>query len=292
VGTVSVLWFMTGNNPLCPTPPGVPPKGAETPPSWFGSGGSPPSPSTGSSGGSGSSGTASGVIAIILGVIAILTGNVVAAVGAIVLAIAAAESGDPIDWDSLRGTIYWLQVLMFQIENGLHKALVAGGVAYPLGRELGTPPSGLFPWLPVMDQSAVALTKDRRLGDYPLRMDDRVVSGKPVPADTFFVQSPASPGEAPSTRPAMDFYVYADAVVDGKGILNGGVVTDTGIFPTRDQDFGGAVANAVQVIQTEAAALVNYNLDGDRGYGWKTWKPKLGTKPGDPATAVDAVAEP
>ena len=42
---------------------------------------------------------------------------------------------------------------------------------------------------------------------------------------------------------------------------------------------GGAVANAVSVIQTEAMTLVDYNLDGDRGYGWKCWRPKVGTEP-------------
>jgi hypothetical protein len=69
------------------------------------------------------------------------------------------------------------------------------------------------------------------------------------------------------------------------------MLTDTGVFPTRDQDFGGALANAVAVVQAQAQGLVSYNLDGDRGYGWKTWHPKAGTSPANPDVPVSVVEE-
>jgi hypothetical protein len=70
-------------------------------------------------------------------------------------------------------------------------------------------------------------------------------------------------------------------VVEGIGLENGGILTN-GAYPSRDQGFGDAVANAVQVLESEAKGLPNYNLDADRGYGWKTWNPKAPSKPKDP----------
>ncbi len=292
LGALAVLWFMTGGRPLCVDPPGTPPAGSETPPPWFGSGGNPPSPSPGGGGGGGGGGgaTASGIIAAILAVLAILTGSLIAAVGAIILAIAAATSGGGgagVNWVELRGTIYWMQVLMFQIEDGIHKSLVAGGLGYPSARHLGTKPGGLFGnvTVPVFDSGMppVVLTRSGPDDALPRRMDEREIGGKTVPPDTFFREYPKSAVEEPGANTLIKSGLYPDAIIDGVGLLNGGALTDDGTEPTRQQPFGGAVANAAAVIAAEAGTLVNYNLDGDRGYGWKTWRPKLGTKPADPA---------
>lgn len=67
-------------------------------------------------------------------------------------------------------------------------------------------------------------------------------------------------------------------VVAGAGLQNGGLLTD-GPYPSRDQFFGDAVANALEVIAKEGGGLSDYSLDGDRGYGWNGWHPKTGTVP-------------
>ena len=299
VGTLAVLWFMTAAQPLCPQPVGAPPPGAETPPAWFTDGTAPPpAPSGGGGGGGGSSGaaTVSAIIAAILAVIAIVTGNILVGVGALVAGIGAlinaAEAGDPLDWTEVRGTVYWLRVRFFTLEDGVHKALLKGGVAYPLGRELGTPPSGIFPWLPALDDSGTPLTKARKTRAYPLRMDERAVpGGQPIPADVSFTTAPLSPVEEPGTLALLGADGYPDRVVDGSGLMNGGLLADDGSVPSRDRDFGDAVANAVDLVRAGGAGLVDYNLDGDRGYGWKTWRPRPNTTLADPLQPVQALEE-
>jgi hypothetical protein len=295
VGTLSMLWFMTSRSPLTPPPPGSPPAGAETPPSWYTSGGTPPAPTTGSSS---LGATVSAVIAAILVVLALLTGSLLAAVGAIALAIAAALAGDPVDWAGLRSTVYWTQRRVYDAENALHKGLLRAGAAYPQYDELGTPPSPANPaWTPVQDQTppdsgaAVALTRSRRSGEYPSRMDDRMSSTPPLPADLSYAETPRSPPEFPSTRSAFDLADYAERIIDGTGLLNGGLLADNGQFPTRDQDFGDAVSNAVALLQAEGRDLPSYNLDADRGYGWKNWRLPLRGRLDDPAVSVQVQEE-
>ena len=72
---------------------------------------------------------------------------------------------------------------------------------------------------------------------------------------------------------------YPDAALDGLPLQNQGVRFDNGAFPTRGVPFGSAVPNAVDLIAHEGAGLVDYNLDADRGYGWKTWTSRT-----DPST--------
>ena len=296
LGVIAVLWFMTEARRCAPIRRGLRRTARRLRrPGLAAAGRPPPAPSTGGGGGSSGSSTASGIIAAILGVISLVTGNVPVGVVAIILAIAAAASGGggSVNWDGLRGTIYWLQVSMFQIKDGIHKGLIAGGLGYPHARHLGTQPGGLFGTgtRPISDdsQSPVPLTKSRHDETYPRRMDETVVGGKTLPPDVSFRVFPLSPVEEASTDTLLGAGLYPDAVVDGVGLLNGGVISDDGSKPTRRALFGGAVANAAAVVSSDAATLPNYNLDGDRGYGWKTWRPKLGTKPADPVPVVPEV---
>jgi hypothetical protein len=55
----------------------------------------------------------------------------------------------------------------------------------------------------------------------------------------------------------------------------------TGAFPSINMFFGDALANAQQLITAHAKGLPRYNLDADRGYGWQTWDPAVGTFPGN-----------
>jgi hypothetical protein len=72
---------------------------------------------------------------------------------------------------------------------------------------------------------------------------------------------------------------YPDFVINGTSALglNNSILTDGPEFPrslkvTSLDLFGDAVANAVDLIKNDGFGLQNYNLDADRGYGWKTWK--------------------
>ena len=72
---------------------------------------------------------------------------------------------------------------------------------------------------------------------------------------------------------------YAEMVIDGSGLQNGGMLT-AAPFPSSNLFFGDAVSNAQKLIADQAATLPSYNLDADRGYGWKAWNPMLNTFPG------------
>lgn len=303
VGALSVLWFMTGDSPLCLKHPGAPPPGHETPPPWYTDAGTtpPPAPSPGGGGSSAGEATVSGILAIILAVIAILTGNIIVGAGALVLAIAAAinaaDAGDPVDWSELAGHTYWLRMLFFDQVNAIRKGLVTSGVFYPLGSELGSPPTDdTQPWIPATDQTTpagVPLTRNGRSEIYPLRVDERVdeQTGTPITPDLGFLRHPQAQPELPSTLAAFEVGIYADRIVDGLGLVDGGLLNDPGIFPTRGKDFGGIVANAMEILRSRAETLPNYNLDGDRGYGWKCWRPRPGTKLNDPMQPVDVVED-
>ncbi|MHA6324113.1 hypothetical protein [Roseivivax sp. CAU 1753] len=302
VGLLSVLHFMTGESPLCFKPLGPPPPGSETPPDWYGSGGSgttPPNPSPGGGGSSGGSvaATITAIIAAILAVLAVVFASLILAAAAAVAAIVAiitllVAPGGP-EWEELRTNIYWMRMQLQQALIALQDALVTGGLGYPQPIRLGTAPAGPNdPWQPVADQDGVALTRSRE-GRYPFRMQGLPPqNGQPaVPPDAGYLRDPTDDPELPATRSLFEQQNYADAIIDGAGLANGGMMTDLGLFPTRDQNFGGALENALDIIRGAAQGLPSYNLDGDRGYGWKTWRPQLGTAPADATQPVQEVPE-
>lgn len=272
-GLYSVLWLMTsGEGPLCLGTLGPPPASCTDEPSWVSSGGSPPSPVESSGGDTGSS-----VALAILALLLLLGGNWPGGLAAIAGAIAAAKDHKSIDWAQLRCNLYWQRHHLFEIEQGIRDLLIIAGLAYPQPHQLGmvgddghtVPSDGI-------NKSGRPLTRTIRADRYPMAMDDSV-NGAP---DLNYLNFPVAGVEQKGTLDLQDDHVYADHVVSGMGVQNGGMLTD-GTYPTRGVSFGGAVANAVEVIRKDAADLADYDLDGDRGYGWLSWRPKLGTKPKD-----------
>ena len=283
VGAYAIVWFMTnGVGPLCVKPPGPPPTTCTTPPTWVTGGGTPPPPSSGSSGSGGRTG--SSVALAILALLFFLSGNWAGGAAALAGAIAVAASGGSVDWAKLRCDIYWLQFLLWKAQNAVRQGLVTGTLAYPLARELGVPgPDGHI--IPVGDSTTptpIPLCKSQRSDTYPRIMDASV----PPPPETGLPDFNflKFPNVAVETKNALGWpygVKYPDFAVEGIGLDNGGILTN-GTYPSQDRGMGDAVANAVDVMQKDAKGLSNYNIDGDRGYGWKTWNPKLLTKPKDP----------
>ena len=60
--------------------------------------------------------------------------------------------------------------------------------------------------------------------------------------------------------------------------MNGGIVNSEP-YPSSNLFFGDAVSNAVQLIADGGLKLPDYNLDGDRGYGWLAWDAVAGSNP-------------
>jgi hypothetical protein len=292
VGAFSVFWFMTsGSGPMCDNPIGAPPSSCTSAPGWVTGGGSPPSPQKS---GPSTAGAVSAIVLAILAILAFLTQNYAAGVAAILGAIAALESDGDVDWDQLRCNLFWLRKELVDAENAIRDLLVTGALAYPPPGKLGTvdasgqthpavdktPPSGM----PLCRTHPTVTAVLGAMGGamYPLQMDATV---PPPPAtglpDLDFSSFPQAAAETPLTMDFPNPGVYPDFVVNGAGLQNGGVLVD-GTYPSRNQFFGDAVSNAVAVVQNEGKDLPGYNLDADRGYGWKSWNPKAGSTPRNP----------
>jgi hypothetical protein len=283
VGLFAVVWFMTsGFGPMTPLQLGSAPSTCTSQPSWVGNG-PPPSPQqSGPSGGA----TATGVVLSILALLSFLFQNWPAGVAAVVGAIAAFASGGSIDWDQLGCNIFWLRNELLQAQLALADGLAKSGLGYPQPDKLGTTDSNgmVHPAVDGSPNGGMPLTKSSPGGDspavamppYPHQLDASVGGF----ADLNFFKFPQTPVETPITTSLPLGPGYAEQIVDLSGLQNGGMLASHG-FPTDNVFFGDAVANAQQVIADHAKTLPPFNLDADRGYGWKAWDPAVSTFPGN-----------
>lgn len=265
VGAVGILWFMTGAR--AEQSLGAPPCGL---PAWVTQGGSPP-PATQANPKKKKSTTYA-----ILAVIFFLFGQWGAGLAAAGAAIDAALAGDVIDWAQLRCNLYWLRYQLIQAENNIRSIFSLSTLAYPTPTDLGRMynPNNLAGASggPLTAQLFCKTVTEKE--NYPQQMDTSV---KPTPtsagaADLNYLNPPVSPLEKPLASCRMDPHQYPEYILH-KSLTNGGILAGTsGTF------FGGAVANALQLLD-DSSKLIDFNLDGDRGYGEKTWNPQKLTYP-------------
>jgi hypothetical protein len=282
IGALAVYWFMTsGRGPLGLDPIGVPPCLAA--PQWISSGSAPSPQQAGLN-------TGGAVCAAILAILALL----MFALGDIpggLAALAAAVNAPIIDWGTVRCNLFWIRKMLVDAESSLREMIVTAGLAYPIPRKLGVlDPNGNT--IPAADKTpvpgGVALCRTNAMSaavfapaTYPHLMD---ASNPQAPAaDLNFNSFPMVGGEAPATPEQIAAGKYPDVVLNGSGLQNGGLMTD-GVFPSRNKFFGDAVSNALDVLAKVSAGTPppDYNLDGDRGYGWKGWHPAAGSFPTAP----------
>lgn len=299
IGAFAVYWFLTSgvgvfaNNTLGPPPS---PACGTTPPAFIKSGTAPPVGSF-----INPAGAASAVIMAILAFLALLTGDLPAALAA----LAAAAAAPVINWSTVGCDLWWIEKeLVLPLANGLRDSLVFAGLAYPPPILLGgnnvagetvpatdltpdpnlgqptPPPTGNTP-----PTTGVPLTRSNALlrdGSYPAGLDKSVQGF----ADLNFLSfpTPSAPAsvqtETPATSDLIPGNEYASSVFTAP-IANGGVLGAGGTYPSSQLQLGGSVANAKQALGGPLP-LPNYNLDGDRGYGWLGWHPKAGSDPSTP----------
>jgi hypothetical protein len=217
--------------------------------------------------------------------------------------LAAALNAPVIDWPTVANELFWLRKTLIDQENALQEALVLGGLAYPPPVMLGTvvnimgtdetlPGTDLTPPFnsdisPVPTVTGIPLCKSNSLSSG----ENATVNKKGYPAylDTTSTISPAADlnfgvyplaiqTETPSTRNPIAPNLYPNTFVNGLGLLNGGMLNPT-TYPSNYEPLGDAVSNANQVLDAGGAGLPEFNLDGDRGYGWKDWNPQTGSNP-------------
>jgi len=298
VGAYAIYWFMTsGRGALGSNVVG--PGTGQPEPSWISSGTAPSSPSEA---GVNVGAAICAFLLAIFGALLILGGDLPAGLAA----LGAALNQPVIDWDTVANELFWLRKTVIDAENALQDALVMSGLAYPppvmLGAQVDTngvtntlPATDLTPpsnpdISPVPNITGVPLCKSNSLtgegtatfgkARYPHKLDTTSTVG-PF-ADLNFVVYPLNVGtEEPNQDNLIVPGMYPDKILNGFGLHNGGILINSP-YPTADLFFGDAVSNAAQVLAGNLNHLPDYNLDGDRGYGWHAWDPKVGTNPATP----------
>ena len=279
VGLFAVVWFMTagfGPSSWSASDLGDPPSACPTTPSWVTDHGSPPSPQSGPS----VTDVLVGIIYAICALIDFLFGSWEDGVALIKNAVS--HVGPQTDWDQLQCNIYWSRWILLNEGTAAVKALINLALAYPAPGMLGTvdangvthpavDPTGSNP-VPLTQSHASAVVS---APTYPHRMDTSVANL----ADLDFTTFPVSALEIPATMDFPAAGVYADTVIDGSGLQNGGMLAGD-VFPSANQFFGDARSNAGQLLSVNGQGLPGFNLDADRGYGWKTWTAAVNTFPG------------
>jgi hypothetical protein len=281
VGAFAAYWFMTsGSGPMCDNPLGPPYINCIEAPSWVSDGITSLPVNWGAI-----------IVKFLLEILAV----VLLAFGAIppgLAALAALAALPIVDWDAVRCGLWWLRERMVVGADGLRDLLVTAGLAYPPPFKLGRF-DRIGNTVPADDQTTptgIPLCRTNALFDvrYPRQLDPRAVNPTPppptLPPDLNFSVYPDVDAEQPEARDLILPNLYPNFIAAGAGLQNGGMLQD-GVYPSRNQFFGDAVANAVQLITNEGAGLPDYNLDADRGYGWKGWHPKSGSMPATPPVA-------
>jgi hypothetical protein len=278
VGAFAVYWFMTsGSGPTGLNPLGPPPTTCLTPPNWI-STGSTPSPQQA---GLNPSGAACAILLAIIALLFFALGDFPAGTAALLAAL----SAPAIDWATVTCNLFWLRSTLVSAEDALRDALVKSGLAYPPPVKLGTVDANgnAQSALDLTPPTGVPLTQANAesIGIWQPSAYPRSLDTSQGAADLNFNSYPLTQVEQPDTSSLIQFGAYANAVVDGSGLQNGGIV-NAGAFPTLNQFFGDAVSNAVQLITDGPGKLPNYNLDADRGDGWTGWHPQPGSMPSTP----------
>ncbi|MBV8389362.1 MAG: hypothetical protein JO080_06150 [Mucilaginibacter sp.] len=294
VGAFSVYWFMTSGRGAVGTNI-VGPGTGQPEPSWISSGGTPSPSQAGVNIGA----AICAALLAIFGILSILGGDFAGGAAA----LAAALNEPIIDWNKVNNELFWLRKTLIDQENMLQNALVMGGLAYPPPMMLGAVVNvmGTDETLPGTDLTApfnsdispvpnvtgIPLCKSNSLSSgenatvdqkgYPSYLD--ATSSIAPAADLNFGVYPLHiQTETPSTHNPIAANLYPNTFVNGLGLLNGGMLNPTP-YPSSYELFGDAVSNANQVLNANGAALPEFNLDGDRGYGWKDWNPQTGSNP-------------
>jgi hypothetical protein len=295
VGAFAVYWFMSSGKGALGTNIVGPGTGMPEP-SWVSSGGS-PSPTQG---GLNVGGAICAALLAIFAIFSILTGDFVGGMAA----LTAALNAPIIDWATVNNELFWLRKNLIDQENAMQEALVLGGLAYPppvmlgvqvniQGTDTTLPGTDLTPPFntdisPVATVTGVPLCKTNSLSTqgldvanvkpgYPRWLDTTSPLG--AFADLNFAVYPVSiQVEEPSTNNIIQPNLYPQTIVNGSGLQNGGIMASE-TYPSNSEFLGDAVSNATQLIAAGGVGLQDYNLDGDRGYGWLAWDPKAGTNP-------------
>ncbi|GAB4115253.1 MAG: hypothetical protein Kow001_16410 [Acidobacteriota bacterium] len=190
--------------------------------------------------------------------------------------------------EMLKWLLYQIQKAIWEIYDNLRFLLVLGGYLFPEARDLQKSPWGLA----LLNTAFVHLTGGvgANFNLYPRKQEVHNLGG-PIEHHLLYQGTlQEKPHAEPAPLPFHGF--FPEAFID-KGytfdpfietlyscktpyLAPGGSPNDA----THEVDkmtwntgqLGNALVFSARLIATRIADLPNFNLDGDRGYGWKTWR--------------------
>jgi hypothetical protein len=174
--------------------------------------------------------------------------------------------------------LYQIQKGLWEIYDNVRFALVLGGYIFPEQRDLAK-----VPWGTALTRSGPV---QPRWKAYPRKQEAHSLTG---PMEHHLVY-PLEPSERPYAEPMpQPFHTQPpEAFITGSWAYNAVIeklygcsgpygATDAFTHTVdsktwRGGQFGSALDFSARLIVQHIADLPNFNLDGDRGYGWKTWR--------------------
>jgi hypothetical protein len=211
-----------------------------------------------------------GIIAALMGAATLSFGGGIVGTSNIVAGISLIVGGEKqLNWDELSCQLYWLSVYIFNGLSALHKLTVLAGIQHPYPADLaemnqtlavGNQPPISFPSVGTMCKSLS-------------------VQSTLVPWNCGLLDWTQPPSNVSSETPPSMVWSWPgwwpNAFIDDVETNRGGA--DIAVAPATynagvKQTFGPSVQAAMRLITAPPAKLPDWNLDGDRGIGWLTWK--------------------
>lgn len=225
-----------------------------------------------------------GIIAAILGGTSILGGNLLAGGTALFGGISTIESAFDINWSTMRCDLYWFDKYLYNFRKGINQIIVIGGFGFPSAKSLANDTEVLqtlislfgLPEEWVTWQTGKALVKSQRTKD--------LFPSKPWGGELSTFNKPPGRSNNEFENPkTISYYreMYPNFFIDdnfGNPLSNGDIKTEPNAFPFRQGEntlpiqFGNIVANVVDLFNHIDSELPNWNLDSDRGIGYRSWK--------------------
>ncbi|HEX8693643.1 MAG TPA: hypothetical protein VF746_14565 [Longimicrobium sp.] len=197
---------------------------------------------------------------------------------------------------TLKWLLYQVRKGAWEVYDGLRFALVLGGYLFPEPEDLDREPWGKALLTPAHAHLSGGAAADAML--YPRAQEVHELAG----TTEHHLVYPATGQELLRAEPAPALFdnLLPDAFISHPWVpdqLAAGLLAATepygGPAATHSIDeategtpqLGNALDFSARLAADHIASLPNFNLDGDRGYGWKTWR-------ADPIADDPAVAEP
>lgn len=180
--------------------------------------------------------------------------------------------------------LYQIQKGIFEIYDNLRFSLVLGGFLYPEPRDLDRLPCGkslinagsvhlvggispTFSNYPRKSPLRPPLAPIEYHLAYPNRLRERPFA-EPMPRPFFGANAETFISDSVGWDPAIEaFYDCDDIYGSGQQFTHD---IESATWDTTQ--FGSALPFSASLIVHGMAKLPNFNLDGDRGYAWKTWR--------------------